>query len=153
MPCLILRTSTSDPSREIFADCHCAAVEINPRLLELIRRRVNLARSLLQADPALYVLSFWQAAEVAFYHYALVAGCEDHDPGFEEQFDGPGFAWLPAGVRLNRFSPERTTCHEMLVKIDRCSDQPPVCEVAWTAMPKHLEVTITTVAIPETRAG
>jgi hypothetical protein len=158
----ILFRAESDNS-EYSADCDCAIVDMTPDLWEEVRRRVKLARRVFQADGGLWRLCFW-GGTAEFYSYGLVMACEEAvsatTEGPEEeksaaasawsaQIDDPGYALLPSGVDLAAHQAESTECDQMIVRcVPHCGQ--PEFEIAWTAMPKHADFSVTTCDLPLT---
>jgi hypothetical protein len=143
------------------ADCDYAVVNITPTLWEQVHRRVGIARQALQADGDLDELLFW-GGTANFYAAQLIGACEEAvaaaTEGTDEeksaatsawsaQLDDPGYALLPNGVDLDAHQPERIECDEMLL---RCASGPgqPDFEVAWTAIPRHTDIRVTTRDLP-----
>jgi len=156
----ILFDARSDNS-DYNADCDYAAVDITPALWEQIHRRVGIARQALQADGDLDELLFW-GGTANFYSVQLIGACEEAlaaaTEGTDEeksaaasawsaQLDDPGCALLPSGVNLDAHQPERTECDEMLIRCAPGRGQPEF-EVAWTAIPKHTDIRVTTRDLP-----
>jgi hypothetical protein len=59
-----------------------------------------------------------------------------------DELETGGSAKLPAGVDLDAVTPERTECHEMILRLDGPRERPSFV-VAWSAIPKHTDVTVT----------
>jgi len=152
---IIFHTHSSDPHYN--GDCDYAVVELTPALVEQIRRRVELARQARSQDDDLYELYFW-GSTADFYDHRLIEACEkaiaataeDADQAVQDwmdHLDQGEHALLPAGVNLESLEPERTECDQIL---NRCcpSGQNLGFEVAWTAIPKHSDVNVTTSDLP-----
>jgi hypothetical protein len=152
---IILDTTSSDPHYN--GDCDCAVVDLTPALVDQIQRRVELARRAAAEDADIYELYFWGSA-VDFYDHSLVEACEEAvaagTDGQEEDKNAAAYAWssaleqtghalLPHGVDLKRHARQRTECLQTII---RCA--PPSrsleFEIAWTAIPKHTDVYVTT---------
>lgn len=143
----VLQTRTSDLRGEQFGDCQCAVVQITPRLMRSVRRRMKLARSLLSSDGDLIELRFWDDRGVSFYPFALVCKFIDVDSEFELQFEELGFAPLPDQVSLESYLPTRTPAQRMIVQIDYRAGIAPTTEVSWCTMPFCADLTISTIGL------
>jgi hypothetical protein len=156
---IIFRAQSDNPDYN--ADCDYALVDMTPALWEQIRRRVEIARQAFQADGDLCELSFWLGT-AEFYSSRLTEACEeaiavvsegtDKDKSaaawaWSAQFDDPGYALLPSGVDLDKHQPERTECAQMIVRCAPSGGRPEF-EVAWTAIPKHTDIHVTTRDMP-----
>ena len=143
------------------ADCDYAVVDITPALWEEIHRRVGIARQALQADSDLDELLFW-GGTANFHAARIIEACEEAvavaTEGSDEeksaaasawsaQLDDRGYALLPSGADLNAHQPERTECDELIVRCAARRGQPEF-EVAWTAIPKHTDIRVTTRDLP-----
>lgn len=147
---IILDTTSSNP--DYGGDCDCAVVDLTPALVDRIRRRVELARRVAEEDTDLYELYFW-GGEAAFYDHNLVEACEeamaaDMDGQKEDknasacarssELQHSCHALFP-GVDLQAHQPQRTECAQMILRCGR-----PQYEVAWTVIPKHTDIYVTT---------
>ena len=148
MPYLLLRTDKSDPLGNGFADCHCAVIDVTAELVKLIRRRTTIGRKAAHADRSLVELAFRSGCEPEFYGRELLSACQAADPDYEQQLDVEGFVSLPSGVALASHVAQRVECQQMLVQIDRLPPSKFLFEIAWSAIPRHTNLTITTAAIP-----
>ena len=86
-----------------------------------------------------------------FYDYSLVEACDQlansWPDGWETGFDQRGMAALPDGVRLEDFPIQRTECDQEILRYQAGSNDLEV-EIAWTASPKHVDIYVTTEAVP-----
>lgn len=146
MRLIVLSTSTSDPLGESDADCGCALLEAAPELVELVRRRAQIAEAAYREDSDLYELHFWKGDEVEFYEAALSEAVGQHEPQFETQLTARGYAILPDGIAVECFAAQQTECNQMILRISPLPGEQ--MEVAWVACPKHTGVWITTAALP-----
>ncbi|MGA2621464.1 MAG: hypothetical protein ABSF26_27895 [Thermoguttaceae bacterium] len=150
---IVLHTHSSNPDYN--GDCDYAVVELTPALLEQIRRRVELAREVRRQDDDLYELYFW-GSNAQFYNHCLIEACEkaitatatgaDADQAVRDwvtDLDCGEHAVLPPGVDLEVLESERTECNQAVI---RCSPAGHTLqfEVAWTTIPKHSDVNVTT---------
>jgi hypothetical protein len=156
----ILFNVQSDDS-EYNADCDYAVLDMTPTLWKQVHRRVEVGRHAIQADDDLYELCFW-GGTADFYSGLLIEACQEAVAaaveGSEEEksaaawawlarLDDPGYALLPSGVDLEKFQPERTECDQMIVR-GTLSRGEPAFEIAWTAIPKHTDIQVTTRDLP-----
>lgn len=148
MPRLVLPTFTSDPLGQEFADCDCAVVEVTAALMQLIRQRTTIARSAVRSDQHLNELTFSLGYEPEFFDRHLLSACSQADPQFQEQLDEIGCVLLPTGVALGEHTAQRTEYQEMLLRVERLPRSKFGFEIAWSGIPKHTELTITTGAVP-----
>jgi hypothetical protein len=58
-----------------------------------------------------------------------------------------GYAVVPAAVDLAAHQPQRIECAQMIVRCSPSSVNPEY-EIAWTAIPKHTDVYVTTRDLP-----
>ena len=150
---LILMSHSSDPNFD--GDCDYAVVDLTPALVEQIHSRVALARHAGQQDADLCELSFW-GSTAEFFDAKLLEACEeavaaatpseDADQAAQDwttELEQNGHAMVPPGVNFGAHEPQRTEVDQLVV---RCSmyAQPPRFEIAWTASPKHSDITVTT---------
>jgi hypothetical protein len=153
----VLDTSSTNP--DYMADCDCAVVELTPHVVELIRRRGKLARQAWRQDHDLYELYFW-CGTVDFYDCQIIEACQEAlaagaTSGDADQLardwladlENNGHALLPPGVDLQAQQPQRTECQQMILRCCRPSEAPQY-EVAWSAIPKHTDIYITTSGLP-----
>ena len=145
---IVLRTSTSDPSGDFSADCECAVLDVTPSLVDMIRRRAEIARVAHERDANLYELYFWGWYHAEFYDYDVISVCEDRSEEFTGKYENAGFALLPEAVELNDHTPQPTECNQMILRIDQHPSDSPEIEVAWVTIPKHTDVHITTNSVP-----
>jgi hypothetical protein len=150
---IILHTHSSDAHYN--GGCDYAVVELTPTLMEQIRQRVALARQARQQDDDLYELYFW-GGNAEFYNHRLIEACEkavaaaiegaDADQAVRDwlaDLDCGEHAVLPSSVDLDALESERTECNQQVV---RCSPAGRTLqfELAWTTIPKHSDVNVTT---------
>jgi hypothetical protein len=134
---------------------------MTPALWKQIHRRVEVGRHALQADDDLYELYFW-GGTADFYSGLLIEACQEAvaaaTEGTEDeksaaawawlaQLDDPGYALLPSGVDFDNHQPERTECDQMILRC-AASHGEPKFEIAWTAIPKHTDIQVTTRDLP-----
>jgi hypothetical protein len=154
---LILNAHSSDPHYN--GDCDYAIVDLTPKLAERIRRRVTLASEAGQRDNDLYELYFW-GSSVEFFDHDVLDGCQEAitaggpDPhqaarDWLADFEGRGYAVVPTGFDLNAYEPQRTECDQAIVRCSPSSHHPEF-EIAWTTIPKHSDVYVTTCELPFT---
>jgi len=147
---IILDTSSSDP--DFNGDCDYAVVELTPELVDRIRRRMELARQAGRQDSDLLEMYFWDGA-AEFYDTEAVDACQEAmetDEAAQEWLKGletDGHALVPAGADLVASQPQRVECNQMIVRCSPSSVNPEY-EVAWTAIPKHSDVYVTTRDLP-----
>jgi hypothetical protein len=154
---IILNTHCTNP--DFNGDCDYAVVDLSPALVEHIRHRIGLAGQAGQQDNDLYELYFW-GGMADFYSYDLVEACEERvaqaaeatDPDQAAQdwlagLDEKGHAMLPAGLDLSRHEPQRTECDQMIIRRSPPCPEPRF-EIAWTTIPKHSDVYVTTSDLP-----
>jgi hypothetical protein len=139
---------------EYNGDCHYAVLEVTPDLLELVRRRMELARRTYEQDNDFLELYFWDS-QPAFYDRSLLDACQavleaDESDSAEEaartwldELETSESIAIPAGVDLAALAPKRTECHEMMLRLDGSKERP-LLVVAWSAIPKHIDATVTT---------
>ena len=151
---ILLKTESSDP--DFNADCECAALDVTPELLQQIKVRVKIARQAAKADGDLWELYFWGAAPT-FHGYDLIEACAEAaasgDSGqsdWEKQFEDQGFLPIPEAVDVEQFEAKRTECDQQIIRHER-AEKHRGFEVAWTMIPKHTDVYITTKGIPVER--
>lgn len=151
---ILLKTESSDP--DFNADCECAVLDVTPELLQQIKARVKIARQAAKADGDLWELYFWGAAPT-FHGYDLIETCAEAaasgDSGqsdWEQQFESQGFLPIPETVDVERFEPKRTECDQEIIRCER-TGKTGSFEVAWTMIPKHTDIYVTTKAIPVER--
>ena len=149
-PPVIVLATHSGPEEN--GDCDYAVVQLTPDLVERVRRRAELARQAGQQDESLCELYFWDDM-VEYYDGSLLEACQKaiaSDEAARQWLNGleqDGHALLPAAADLAACQAQRVECSQMIV---RCSPLSvvPHCEIAWSAMPKHMEVTVTTGDLP-----
>lgn len=154
---IVLETSSTNPDYK--ADCDCAVVELTPNLVELIRHRGKLARQVWRRDHDLYELYFW-CGLVDFYDCQVIEACQQALAAIAKNGDADqlardwladlennGHALLPPGVDLQAHQPQRTECQQMILRCCRPADAPQY-EVAWSVIPKHTDIYITTSGLP-----
>jgi hypothetical protein len=134
--------------------CNYAVLNVTPELLELVRRRVEVARRVYEQDNDFLELCF-RDSQPAFYDTSLLDACqavleaEESDSAAEaarawlDELQTSQSIAIPAGVDLAALAPKRTECHEMLVRLDGPRERPSF-DVAWSAIPKHVDATVTT---------
>jgi hypothetical protein len=154
---IVLRTFSTNSDYN--ADCDCAVIDVTAELLEVVRRRVAVARQALSQDKELWELYFWDGGP-DFYDYTLLDACdtadmlasaianEEPDPvPWSDQLRANGYLLLPEGVDLSGHEPHRMEIPQMIVRCSPGKDGFEF-EVAWTATPKHADLYITTEAVP-----
>jgi len=150
---LILNARSSNS--EYNADCDYAVVELTPAFAEEIRSRVSLARKAKQQDSELYELYFW-GSTADFFDNDILDVCQDvialrtSDQAARDwlaDLEGREYAVVPDGVDLNAHEPQRTECGQMIIRICPSSREPEF-EIAWTTIPKHSDVYVTTCDLP-----
>jgi hypothetical protein len=106
-------------------DCDYAVVQLTPELTERVRRRAELAHQAGQQDVA------------------SNGAARQWLNGLERD----GHSIVPAAADLAACEAQRVECQLMVV---RCSPLSvvPHCEIAWSAMPKHMDMTVTTGDLP-----
>jgi hypothetical protein len=137
-------------------DCDCATLDATPHLLETVRRRMDLARQIRQDDDDLLEVYFWDSS-LDYYDASLVEACQEAaSPGEMEEgqadsaqmwcdrLEREGYATIPAGVELAARAPQRTECCQMIIRYAGMKNDRPVFTVAWTAIPKHTDIYVTT---------
>jgi hypothetical protein len=150
MKIILITHATADYS----GNCDYAVLDVTPDLLELIRRRMELAREAYEQDHDFLELYFWDCGP-AFYDTSLLDACqavleaEESDRAAEaartwlDELETSESIAIPAGVDLAALAPKRTECHEMIVRLDGPRERPSFV-VAWSAIPKHVDATVTT---------
>lgn len=151
---ILLKTESSNP--DFNADCECAVLDATPELLQQVKARVKIARQAAKADGDLWELYFWGAAPT-FHGYDLIEACAEAaasgDTGqsdWEQRFEDQGFLPIPETVDVERFEPKRTECDQEIIRCER-TGKTGIFEVAWTMIPKHTDIYITTKGIPVDR--
>jgi hypothetical protein len=147
---IVLATSSTNP--EYNGECDYAVVRLTPELVDQVRRRVELARQAGEKDNDLYELYFW-GGTADYYDSSLPDSCQDaiaNEQAAQEWLTGleqNGHALVPPAADLSGCEPQRTECDQALV---RCSpsSQNPEFEIAWTTIPKHSDVYVTTRDLP-----
>jgi len=139
-------------------DCDYAVVELTPALAEQIRSRVALARQAGQQDNNLYELYFW-GSTADFFDCNILDACQDAIAtagrrrrnkaarNWLADFEGREYAVVPAGVDFTAHEAQRTECDQMIVRCSPSSHHPEF-EIAWTTIPKHSDVYVTTCDLP-----
>jgi hypothetical protein len=153
---IIFDTSSNNP--DFNGDCDYAVVELTPESVDRIRRRVELARQAGRQDSDLWELYFWDCA-ADYYDGKLADACQEAvaaasgaqgDQAAQEWLSGlerDGYAIMPAAVDLSAHQPQRIECAQMIVRASPSSVNPQY-EIAWTAIPKHTDVYVTTRDLP-----
>ena len=148
---IVLETGSSNP--DYSGDCDYALVELTPELVNQVRRRVELAGQAGQQDNDLYEIYFW-GGTAEFFDGDLVDAClaavAGGDEAGQEWLNGlerVGHALVPAAADLAACQPQRTECDQMIVRRSPPSRSPRY-EIAWTAIPKHTDVNVTTRDLP-----
>lgn len=150
MPTIVLRTATSDTHCEDLYGCECAVIELRRPLVKTLRERGELAKSAWRKCHAVAEVTFCPDYHAAFYSSELITACEAHDPQFAETWDCNGIALVPDCVGLAAFELQATEAHDMRVLVDRPHGQKLSCELAWSARPRHCDLTVSTVSVPLT---
>ena len=117
-----------------------------------------MAREARQQDSDLYELYFW-GSPAQFYDQDILDACQeaiaavggrkrkraarDRLADFERQ----EYAVVPDGVDFNAHEAQRTECGQAILRVSPASHQPEF-EIAWTAIPKHSDVYVTTHDLP-----
>ena len=147
---IVLATSSTNP--EYNGECDYALVRLSPGLIDQIRRRVELARQAGRQDNDLYELYFW-GGTADFYDSALPDACQDaiaDEQAAQEWLTGleqNGHALVPPAADLDSCEAKRTECDQLIVRASP-SSQNPEYEIAWTTIPKHSDVYVTTRDLP-----
>jgi hypothetical protein len=147
---IVLDASSSNP--DFNGDCDYAVVELTPELEDRIRRRVELARQAGRQDNDLWEMYFWDGA-AEFYDCGLVDACQEAfaaDQAAQEwlaSLERDGHALVPPAADLTACQPQRTECDQMIVRASPSSVDPEY-EIAWTIIPKHTDVYVTTRDLP-----
>ena len=154
---IILNAHSSDENYN--GNCQYAIVDLTPALAERIRRRVALACQAGQQDDDLYELYFW-GSTAEFYDNNILDACQDaaaataHGPDLDQVardwltgFEGREYAVVPEGVDFTAHEAQRTEFDQVIIRCSPSSHRPEV-EIAWTASPKHSDVTVTTCELP-----
>ena len=152
---ILLKTESSNP--DFNADCECAVLDVTPELLQQIKARVKIARQAAKADGDLWELYFWGGTPT-FHDYDLIEACaeaaaesgDSGQDGWEQQFEDQGFLPIPEAVDVEQFEAKRTECDQQIIRHERTGKNRGF-EVAWTMIPKHTDIYITTKAIPVER--
>lgn len=152
---ILLKTESSNP--DFNADCECAMLDVTPELAQQIKARVRIARQAAKADSDLWELYFWGPAPT-FHGYDLIEACaeaavESSDASqddWEQRFEDQGFLPIPETVDVERFEPKGTECDQEIIRCER-TGKTGSFEVAWTMIPKHTDIYITTKGIPVDR--
>ena len=152
---IVIDTHSTNP--DFNGDCDYAVVQLTPGLVDQVRRRVELARQAGRQDNDLYELYFW-GGTAEFYDCNLLDACQeavaargaDGDQAAQDWLTGleqNGHALMPPAADLAACQPQRTECDQMVVR-----RSPPSCdpryEIAWTVIPKHTDVYVTTRDLP-----
>ena len=149
-PAIVLATSSTNP--EYNGECDYALVRLSPELIDEVRRRVELARQAGEKDNDLYELYFW-GGTADFYDSELLDACQDaiaDEQAAQEWLTGleqNGHALVPSTADLAASEPQRTECDQMIVRCSPSSVNPDY-EIAWTTIPKHSDVYVTTRDLP-----
>ena len=154
---IILQTHSSDS--EYNGDCDYAVVDLTPIVVQQIRQRAELARQARQRDDDLYELSFW-GSPAEFYDSGLLDACDKALAAAAEESDADhavrdwladleqnGHALLPAAVDLDTHEAPRVECGQVILRCHRFPEGLSL-EVAWTAIPKHSDVGVTSASLP-----
>lgn len=154
---VLFDTRSSNP--DFNGDCDYAVVDMTPALVQQIHRRVELARKFGRHDDDLYELYFLGGA-VEFYDDGLIEACQEAiaaaAPGADAEravqdwladLEQNGHSILPEGVDLTVHAAQRTECDQFILRC-RPYSQTPEFEVAWTTIPKHSDVYVTTRDLP-----
>ena len=146
---IVLNTRSSDP--DFNGDCDYAVVELTPALIDQIHRRVELARQASSQDNDLYGMYFW-GGDAKFYDSDLLEACEKAaatDEAAQEwtaELEQKGHAMMPIAADFSSCQPQRVEC------ADDSQMQSPVAKprvrIAWTVIPKHSDVYVTTSDLP-----
>ncbi len=155
---LILNAHSSDENYN--GDCDYAIVDLTPALAEEIRRRVALARQAGQQDNDLYELYFW-GSTADFYDHNILDACQEAaaaasgpDPDqaardWLDDFERREYAAVPAGIDFTVHEAQRTECDQVIIRCSPSSHRPEF-EIAWTTIPRHSDVYVTTCDLPLT---
>jgi len=152
---ILLKTESSNP--DFNADCECAVLGVTPELVQQTKARMKIARQAAKADGDLWELYFWGGAPT-FHGYDLIEACaeaaaesgDSSQSDWEKQFEDQGYLPIPETVDVERFEPKRTECDQEIIRCER-TGKTGGFEVAWTMIPKHTDVYITTKGIPVER--
>ena len=154
---IILNAHSSDEHYN--GDCDCAVVDLTPELADQIRNRIALARQAGQQDSDLCELYFW-GSTVEFYDDNILDACQDAaaaaadgpDPDqaardWLTDFEQREYAVVPEGVDFTAHEAQRTEFDRVIIRCSPSSHRPEF-EIAWTASPKHSDMTVTTCDLP-----
>ena len=146
---IVLATHSTDA--EFSGECDYAVVQLTPELAERVRRRAALAHQAGQQDESLCELYFWDDM-VEYYDAGLLEACQKaiaSDEAARQWLNGleqDGYAIVPAAA-LAACETQRVECQQMVLHCSPLSPTPHY-EIAWSAMPKHMEMTVTTGDLP-----
>lgn len=134
---LILETTSSDENYN--GDCDYATVELTPNLAKIALRRIKALKQIHQQDDQLWEMYFWDDSPIFFEGYDELESLTDAETGETCVFSRsmPFHAAAKFKVPADHF--QRTECGQMIVREE---------EIAWTAIPKHSSVYVTTMPIP-----
>ncbi|MBI2060667.1 MAG: hypothetical protein HYT87_12930 [Nitrospirae bacterium] len=135
MPTIVLRTTSTD--EHFNGDCDYGAVEMATPLVTLCLRRIGRLRKAKKGDPDLFEMYYWDQS-VVFFSWSddLI---EREDTEFEDEVDrvlaDQGVYVSRTRIQIPEQHIQRVECVQMVVRDDA---------VAWTAIPKHSDVYVTT---------
>lgn len=148
---VLLTTESTNP--DYSANCDCAVLNVTGKLLKRLKKRCRLARRAFEADAQLWELYFWYS-EPEFYSCELLeARARDATQGqcvqagdWTTWLRDAGFGLLPADFDTELFEPQYTECDQEILRCHRNQGRIEI-EIAWTVIPKHSGIYITTAAI------
>lgn len=131
---IIAATSSSNP--EYSADCEFGVFVVDDDLVASLRRRERLVRSIHRDDAAVYAVNFW-GSSCEFVAYSEVAAIRGIDT-----IDDTNWMSLPSQPVVDEY--QRVECRQTILRIGTNGE----IELAFDAMPKHSDITVTTREIP-----
>lgn len=134
---LILEATSSDEGYN--GDCDYATVELTLRLAKIALRRIKALKQIHQQDDQIWEMYFWDDSPIFFEFHDELESLTDAETGEACVFSRsvPFHAAAEFKVPADHF--QRTECSQMIVRES---------EIAWTAIPKHSSVYVTTMPIP-----
>jgi len=136
---LILETTSSDENYN--GDCDYATVELTPNLAKLALRRIKALKQIHEQDDQIWEMYFWDDSSVFFEGHDELESFTDAETGEACVFSRNVPFHAAAEFKVPADHIQRTECNQMIVREE---------EIAWTAIPKHSSVYVTTMPIPLT---